>query len=186
VAGMTRLRYLTVMRTVNVHKDHRNLTFIYDPESSNPNIASYVASKVQRWGVILSEFDYAVYHIDGELNYFVDLMTRWTVSKLRRLVLAPVSTPDADDNEQHLIDLVKASQADLSEVEKKRLDLKLKQGLLWMGDRVYVPLSAMDIKLRLLIVAHCGRSGQIPYDETRRKLLQGFVWDNEQGHAIVS
>jgi RNase H-like domain found in reverse transcriptase len=113
VAAMTRLRYLTIMRTVHVHKDHRNLTFIYDPKSSNPNIASYVASKLQRWGVILSEFDYAVYPIDGELNYFADLKTRWAVSKLRRLVTAPVSTPDADDNEQHLIDLVKASQADL-------------------------------------------------------------------------
>jgi RNase H-like domain found in reverse transcriptase len=52
VAAMTRLRYLTIMRTVHVHTDHRNLTFIYDPKSSNPNIASYVASKLQRWGVI--------------------------------------------------------------------------------------------------------------------------------------
>jgi hypothetical protein len=172
---MTRLRYLTIMRTVHVHTDHRNLTFIYDPKSSNPNIASYVASNLQRWGVILSEFDYAVYHIDGELNYFADLMTRWAVSKLRRLVTAPVSTPDADDNEQHHIDLVKASQADLSEVEKKRMDLKLNQGLLWMGDRVYVPRSAVDVKLRQINVAHCGRSGHRPYDETRRKLLQGFV-----------
>jgi hypothetical protein len=106
------------------------LTIIYDSQSSNPNIASYVASKLQRWGVILSEFDYAVYHIDSELNYFADLMTRWAVSRLQRLVTAPVSTPDADDNEQYLIDLVKASQADLCEVEKKRLHLKLKQGLL--------------------------------------------------------
>jgi hypothetical protein len=126
----------------------------------------------------LSEFDCTVYHIDGELNYFADLMTRWAVSKLRRLETGLVSTPDADDNEQHLIDLVKASQPDLSEVEKKRLDLKLKQGLLWMGDRVYVPRSAVDVKLRLLIVAHCGRSGHRPYDETRRKLFQGFVRDN--------
>jgi hypothetical protein len=109
-------------------------------------------------GVILSKFDYAVYHIDGELNYFADLMTRWGVSKRRRLVTAPVSTADADDNEQHLIDLVKAGQADLREVEKKRLDLKLKQGLLRMGDRVYVPRSAVDVKMRLLLVAHCGRS----------------------------
>jgi Integrase zinc binding domain len=58
------------------------------------------------------------------------------------------------------------------------LDLKLKQGLFWMGDRVYVPRSAVDVKLRLLIVAYCGRSGHRPYDETRRKLLQGFVWHN--------
>jgi hypothetical protein len=115
------------MRMVHVHTDHRNLTFIYDPKSSNPNIASYVDSKLQHWGVILSEFDYAVPHIDGELNYFADLMTRWAVSKLRRLVTAPVSTPDADDNEQHLIDLVRKSQADLSEVQRKRLDLKPKK-----------------------------------------------------------
>jgi RNase H-like domain found in reverse transcriptase/Integrase zinc binding domain len=178
VAAMTRLRYLTVMRTVHVYTDHRNLMSIYDPNSSNPSIASYVASKLQRWGGILSEFDYAAYHIDGKLNYFADLMTRWAVSKLQRQVTAPVSTPDADVNEQQLIDLVKASQADLSEVEKKRLDLKLKQSLLWMGDRVYVPRSAVDVKMRLLIVAHCGRSGHRPYDETRGKLLQGFVWDN--------
>jgi hypothetical protein len=70
--------------------------------------------------MILSEFDHAVYHIDGELNYFADLTTRWAVSKLRRLVMVTNTTPDVDGNDQHLSDFVGASQNDLSEVEKKR------------------------------------------------------------------
>jgi hypothetical protein len=120
VAAMTRLRYLTIMRTVDVHTNHWDLTYIYNPKSSNPNIARYVASRLQRWCMILSEFDHAVYHIDGELNYFADLTTRWAVSKLRRLVMVTNTTPDVDGNDQHLSDFVGASQNDLSEVEKKR------------------------------------------------------------------
>jgi hypothetical protein len=37
VAAMTKLRYLTLVRKVHVHTDHRNLVYIFDPRSTNPS-----------------------------------------------------------------------------------------------------------------------------------------------------
>jgi hypothetical protein len=50
--------------------------YIFDPRSTIPKVANYVVSKLNRLGVVLSEFDYDVYHIQGELNHFADLRTR--------------------------------------------------------------------------------------------------------------
>jgi hypothetical protein len=77
VEAMTRVWYLTLVRTVHLHTDHRNLVYIFDPRRTNPIVANRVVSKLNRRGAVLSEFDYDVYHhIQGELNQFADLMTR--------------------------------------------------------------------------------------------------------------
>jgi hypothetical protein len=162
-----------------VHTDHRNLLYIFDPRSTKPNVAHYVMSKLNRWGVVLSEFDYDVYHIQGELNQFVDLMTRWSMSRIRILMVAPLSTPDvADEDPDHLIELVKMAQQDMTQSERDRLDMKQRKGLYCVGTRLYVPRSAVGVKIRLLIVARCGRGGHRPAKETKLKLLEHFVWDD--------
>jgi RNase H-like domain found in reverse transcriptase len=84
--GMTRLRYLTLVNTVNVFTDHKNLVYIHDPTSTNPQMASDIVSQQNRWGIILSEFDYVVHHADGEVNYFTDMMTRWAASSVTYIV----------------------------------------------------------------------------------------------------
>jgi hypothetical protein len=82
--------------------------YIFDPGRTNPNVANYVVSKLNRWGAVLWEFDYDVYHIQGELNLYADLMNRWSVSRILRLMVAPLSTPDiADEDLDHLMELVK-------------------------------------------------------------------------------
>jgi RNase H-like domain found in reverse transcriptase len=179
VAAMTRLRYLTLVRKVHVHTDHRNLVYIFDPRSTNPNVANYVVSKLNRWGVVLSEFDYDVYHVQGKLKHFADLMTRWSVSRIRRLMVAPLSTPDAaDEDPDYLMELVKKAQQDMTQSERARLDMKQRGGLYYVDTRLFVPRSAVDVKIRLLIVAHCGRGGHRPAKETKLKSLEHFVWDD--------
>jgi RNase H-like domain found in reverse transcriptase len=179
VAAKARLKYLTLVRKVHAHADHRNLVYIFDPRSTNPNVANYVLSKLNRWGVVLSEFDYDIYHIQGGLNHFADLMTRWSVSRIRGLVVAPLSTPDAaGEKPDYLLELVKRAQKDMTRSEWDRLDLKQSKGLYCVGTRVYVPRSAVDVKIRLLIAAHCGRGGHRPAMETKLKLLKNFVWDD--------
>jgi hypothetical protein len=101
------------------------------------------------------------------------------VSRIRRLVVAPLSTPDAAGEEpDFLLELVKKAQKDMTRSEWDRLDMRQCKGLHCVGTSLYVPRSAVDVKIRLLIVAHCGRGGHRPAKETKLKLLEPFVWDD--------
>ena len=91
---MAQTDYYTAGAETSIYTDHRNLVFIFDPLKSHPNMPAYLVSKIQRWALILSQFEYVVSHVPGELNYFPDLMTRWgATSKVRRLY---VPTPNVE------------------------------------------------------------------------------------------
>eukprot|EP00171_Calliarthron_tuberculosum_P004595 IDg4595t1 len=62
---------------VHVFTDHRNLLYVFAPCALVPTSPRHVVSKVQRWAMYLSRFDYAIEHIDGTANIFADLLTRW-------------------------------------------------------------------------------------------------------------
>jgi hypothetical protein len=70
------------------------------------------------------------------------------------------------------------AQQDMTQSERDRLDLKQREGLYCVGSRRYVPRSAVDVKIRLLTGARCGRGGHRPAKETKLKLLEHFVWDD--------
>ena len=62
---------------VHVFTDHRNLHFLYSPLCLEPSLGSHAVSKVKRWAMYLSRFEYNIEHIDGEANIFADILTRW-------------------------------------------------------------------------------------------------------------
>jgi len=73
-----RLDYL-LMREQGFHlfTDHSNLVFLYHPQRSNIRMNKTIYSKVQRWSLILSMFEYTIVHIKGEENCWADLLSRW-------------------------------------------------------------------------------------------------------------
>ena len=77
VCSMAQTDYYTACAETSIYTDHRNLIFIFDPLKSHPNMPAYLVSKIRRWALILSQFEYVVSHVPGEFNYFPDLMTRW-------------------------------------------------------------------------------------------------------------
>ena len=94
VCSRAQTDYYTACAETSIYTDHRNLVFIFDPLKGHPNMPAYLVSKIQRWALILSQFEYVVSHVPGELNYFPDLMTRWgATSKVRRLY---VPTPNVE------------------------------------------------------------------------------------------
>jgi hypothetical protein len=97
VKSMIRFEHIVGGRHVSLYTDHSNLVCIFDPYGQNPGIARHTASKLMRWAVKLSSFQYTIEAIAGEVNKFADLLTRWAVrprsiiSRLARLVNAPIS-----------------------------------------------------------------------------------------------
>ncbi|PXF42858.1 Enzymatic polyprotein [Gracilariopsis chorda] len=65
---------------VHVYTDHRNLMFAFNPHAFEPTLGRHVITKVQRWALSLSQFDYTIEHILGKLNIFADMLKRWTKS----------------------------------------------------------------------------------------------------------
>jgi hypothetical protein len=65
--GITQLRSFLGGRRFTLKTDHANLQYWYSETAS---------SKVQRWRYALSEYDFAVEHIQGEFNYVADALSR--------------------------------------------------------------------------------------------------------------
>ena len=74
VYSMAQTDYYTACAEASIYTDHRNLIFIFGPLKSHPNMPAYLVSEIERWELILSQFEYVVIHVPGEFNYFPDLM----------------------------------------------------------------------------------------------------------------
>ena len=74
-----KLDYLLMSgRPAHVFNDHRNLLFVFAPLALEPALGRQVVSKVQRWALFWSKYNYVTEHIDGDDNVFADILTRWT------------------------------------------------------------------------------------------------------------
>lgn len=50
----------------SVHTDHRNILFVFTPITlEQSGLGNYVVSKVQRWALLMSRFDYNLEHVNG-------------------------------------------------------------------------------------------------------------------------
>lgn len=56
--------------------DHKNLVYIFGERDN-----SGLSAKLQRWAMRLASFRYVIYHIDGDLNVWADLLSRWGISR---------------------------------------------------------------------------------------------------------
>ena len=68
-------------------------------------------SNIQRWELILSQFEYVVSHVPGEFNYFPDLMTSWgATSKVRRLNVPLLDVDAQSFDKDAILTKIKESQ----------------------------------------------------------------------------
>ena len=74
------LDYL-LMRPQGFHlfTDHSNLIFTSNPETAAFRMNKRSISKIHRWAMKLSEYQYIVVHTSGADNYWADLLTRWGI-----------------------------------------------------------------------------------------------------------
>jgi RNase H-like domain found in reverse transcriptase len=85
VQAFERLDYILAGKTNELHTDHRNLIYIFDPHGSNPSVSRHVARKLMRWAYKMCAFRYIINHVPGEQNLWADLLTRWAVRSAQRL-----------------------------------------------------------------------------------------------------
>ena len=134
--------------------DHSNLVFIYHPEKSSVIMSKTVFNKVQRWSMLLSNFEYTIVHIKGEDNCWADLLSRWGAKdtrseasknrerkhmKLAALLRAPVAPElDPDLTWPSFEDIVAAQQFAANDYVRKQQNAASDSAVLHDGDRTSV------------------------------------------------
>lgn len=164
---------------VHVFTDHRNLLFVFAPLALRPNAPRYVLSKVHRWAIHLSRFDFNIEHIDGVKNVFADLLTRWAkghrqsqkaCGNIRALYKSIV--PPANETIWPNTESIREAQA-MTDTHLGQMD---DDGMRRSEGKIVIPREATQLKLSILVAAHCGSSGHRGAGATERKVRAEFSW----------
>ena len=96
----------------------------------------------------------------GELNYFPDLMKRWgATSKVRRLYVPTPNVESQTFDRDAILEKIREAQKGMPPAEATMLTADTTHGCLSRDGKIYVPKSAKQIKIDLLIMSHCGPAG---------------------------
>lgn len=163
---------------VHVFTDHRNLLYVFAPFALRPNSPRRVLSKVHRWAIHLSRFEFFIEHIDGTNNVFADILTR--LSKRYRNVLAQRVAVLYTDivPSSSTIKAVTLTEI-INEQQQQEIPKNLRrdnEGIYRKGQQIWIPEEASDLKLRITIDAHCGERGHRAYDATLETITQSYWW----------
>jgi Integrase zinc binding domain len=173
--------------------DHFNLKYMYPPLSLDPSLARHTVSKIQRWALKLATYNYRIEHIAGELNVWTDLLTRWgaavtrTTSTPRKdstlhygaLFVAPLAMDTSNYNfpvAAEVLGMQKAAahNPDLKEVPPKK---RCANGLLVNEQgKIWIPLNAVCMQVRLCVIAHCGRGEHRGHQVTLSAIQDHYYW----------
>ena len=75
--ALERFRLYLYGRRFTILTDHKPLQYILGPKTAIPTLA---AQRLQRWAVVLSAFDYDLWHIRGTENSVADALSRLPLS----------------------------------------------------------------------------------------------------------
>jgi transposase InsO family protein len=181
--AISRLDYLLRRpKGFRIFTDHRNLQYIFN-ESNHCKKAT--SQKLERWALYLSSFRYCIEHIAGERNVWADLLSRWAQPKdtttLCRLTI-PLHPKLEDFSWPTLDEIEKSQQRHLP--NNKRTDImRRNQDTHYTTqanpDIFWIPEDDVELKHRLMIIAHCGLSGHRGTAATLRHLQQYCYWKNQ-------
>lgn len=59
---------------VHVYTEHRNMLYGFATKVFQPNTGRHVISKVQRWAIFLSQFEFNIEHVDSKETVFADML----------------------------------------------------------------------------------------------------------------
>lgn len=184
VQAFRRLDYLlSCDSTTRVFTDHRNLLFAFNPVAMEPSLGRHKVLKVVRWALYLSALTYRIDHVPGDINTWLDIMTRWMRGYCKNAAIrhiAPAlpfsgvpSSPDTDAFDWPDVFEIRSDQ------EKHRTFAPSAAtescGLLRVKGAVWIPDDCIDFKLSLLTIAHAGHAGHRGVDSTWHRIRSQFL-----------
>ena len=84
---------------VHIFTDHRNLAYIFDPETCVTSVSKALAQRLEGWKGVLGQHRYTMCHISGDRNAWCDLLSRWVTFPALPVRAVAVFCPcDQDDS----------------------------------------------------------------------------------------
>jgi Integrase zinc binding domain len=148
----------------------------------------------------MSVFSYPIEHVIGELNYWINIMTRWGVGwvagsenkahgKMANLFAQSyVSPPDYDTVKfPSKKDIILVQQSAVDEYERyqqgnatTRQEVPPQQvdagGMRMMSNALWTPERAVELQLRLCVEAYCRSAGHRAYEATLGAIKEYVAW----------
>jgi len=169
----------------HVFTDHRNLLFIFAPLAINPILGHHIVSKVQRWALVLSTFNYTIEHIRGCDNVFADILTRWTRgyrnTNMEKKMLASILlleskqlVPSADSIKWPTLEVIRKAQEGIDKPTNIVHDST--ENIWKKGNAIWIPDSCHELQLKIIVSGHCGEIGHRGIDATLSVIRESFYW----------
>ena len=163
--------------------DHRNLCYIFDPKATNPLAGKHTASRLERWAMRLIGLRYTIEFIPGDKNVFADLLTRWG-APAPTVVLKSILFIEKKPRYLQQDAFVWPTEEEISSLQERYLSMKpanavrqIESGLWRVNDRIWIPGGEnLDMRQRLLIIAHAGISGHRGQYATEKILSSVYFW----------
>ena len=104
---------------VHIFTDHRNLTYIFNPEACVTSVTKAMTQRLENWKAVLGQYRYAIVHIPGERNCCGDSLSRWVRVPSVPVRSVAVHSPCNADDSLPSVDVIRTAQkkavADLSD-----------------------------------------------------------------------
>ncbi|KAF0729338.1 hypothetical protein Ae201684_013084 [Aphanomyces euteiches] len=182
VESCKRLEYLLIRPGgFRLFTDHRNLVYMFNPLGASPNMAKYQAHKLQRWSLTMTTFPYVIECVAGEDNLWADLLSRWgSPSRVARAgkmyKLALVSPLQSREFKWPSMDeIVQLQRAHPDRETMSTWDETLKC-FVTPASKIWIPDDAIDLQVRVCVVAHAGAAGHRRIDATTASVEEMFEW----------
>lgn len=168
---------------VHVFTDHKNLLYIFAPTAFDSTLGKHVISKVHRWAMFLSRFDFVIEHIDGELNVFADILTRWLKGYKKNFASTHHICALSHASEQLIPSLDAVLLPSMEEIKAKQTEHENPENytlgendMVMLSGRIWIP-NDDELKLRILVGSHCGINGYRGAQATESIVKESFHWD---------
>lgn len=170
LTSMERFRCWTLYTTTRVCTDSKVLNYIWKPipeaVANRLGLSSIAVSKLARWALRLSAFDYEIEHIAGADNHFPDLLSRWGTRRKINFIKA---------TSQDRFDRNKFSERIFEEVRQaqRTFGSKRRKGSKTMT--YAVPPEAKELITRIMTMAH-GAAEHRNLKNTLSSVRDLFTW----------
>lgn len=140
-----------------------------------PSLGRHKVLKVIRWALFLSGFNYRIEHVPGDINIWPEIMTRWMRDYRKapaiRLVTSclPFSGVTIPQNSPEFgwpsPSEIKKAQGEHKDTAPQSSTTD-KSGVILFNGAAWIPNDCVDLKLRLITIAHAGSAGNRGADST--------------------